>query len=181
MNAPLLSLEIRLEPDIVLTRQRARQIAMLLGFPLLDQTRIATAGSEVARSAFEYAGGGRVAFLLESCPPPGGPMRGMQRGLGVRDLPTIMQGRAAQSDSGPELLGARRLMDRFDIEPVPGGGVTIAMAKSLPKRTAAFTTHDLARISAELARNVPSGLLEELQLQHQELPRTLASVAQREV
>ena len=59
MNLPLLTLEIRLEPDVVLARQRARQIAGLLGFAPLDQTRIATAVSEIARNAFQYAGGGR--------------------------------------------------------------------------------------------------------------------------
>ena len=48
----ILTLEIRLEVDVVLTRQRARQIAGLLGFPLLDQTRIATAASEIARNAW---------------------------------------------------------------------------------------------------------------------------------
>ena len=65
MSLPLLTLEIRLEPDVVLARQRARQIAGLLGFPPLDQTRIATAVSEIARNAFQYAGGGKVEFLVE--------------------------------------------------------------------------------------------------------------------
>ena len=68
---PLLTLEVRLEPDIVLARQRARQIAGLLGFAQLDQTRIATATSEIARNAFQYAGGGRVEFLVELGPPRG--------------------------------------------------------------------------------------------------------------
>ena len=46
-------------------RQRARQIAGLLGFEAQDQTRIATAVSEIARNAFRYAGGGEVEFALE--------------------------------------------------------------------------------------------------------------------
>ncbi len=57
MSMPLLNLEIRAEVDIVLARQRARQIAALLGFAPLDQTRIATATSEIARNTVQYAGG----------------------------------------------------------------------------------------------------------------------------
>jgi anti-sigma regulatory factor (Ser/Thr protein kinase) len=50
-------------------RQRSRQIAALLAFDVHDQTRIATAVSEIVRNAFEYAGGGRVEFLLQEHPP----------------------------------------------------------------------------------------------------------------
>ena len=51
-------------------REQARQIAGLLGFTLMDQTRIATAVSEIARNAFQYAGGGKVEFLIKSEPVP---------------------------------------------------------------------------------------------------------------
>ena len=64
-SKPVLSMEIRLEHDVVLVRQRARQIAGLLGFETQDQTRIATAVSEVARNAFQYAHSGKVEFLVE--------------------------------------------------------------------------------------------------------------------
>ena len=62
MNMPLMNLELRIEADIVLARQRARQIAALLGFAQLDQARISTATSEIVRNAIQYAGGGRVEF-----------------------------------------------------------------------------------------------------------------------
>jgi anti-sigma regulatory factor (Ser/Thr protein kinase) len=58
MTPALLSLGIRDEHDVVLARQRARQIAALLSFDTQDQTRIATAVSEFARNAFNYARGG---------------------------------------------------------------------------------------------------------------------------
>ena len=60
----LLSLSIRYEQDVVLARQRARRLAELLGCDGQDQTRIATAVSEIARNAFTYAGGGKVEFQL---------------------------------------------------------------------------------------------------------------------
>ena len=68
MALPLLRMEIRHEHDVVLVRQRARQIAAALKFDSQDQTRIATALSEVARNAFQYAGGGLVEFQIETPP-----------------------------------------------------------------------------------------------------------------
>ena len=69
MTFKILTLEIRYEQDVVLTRQRTRQIAELLGFNVTEQTRIATAVSEIARNAFQYAGGGRVEFGVEGIIP----------------------------------------------------------------------------------------------------------------
>ena len=60
MRWPLFSVRIEREDDVVAARQRARSIAEKLGFTLQDQTRIATAVSEIARNAYSYAGGGRV-------------------------------------------------------------------------------------------------------------------------
>ena len=65
MTWPIVTLPIETESDVVAVRQRARGIAELLGFERQDQTRIATAVSEIARNAFNYAGGGRAEFLIE--------------------------------------------------------------------------------------------------------------------
>jgi CheY-like chemotaxis protein len=62
MNARLLLVALEREPDIVLVRKRTRRVAELLGFDRQDRTRITTAVSELARNAFEYAGGGRAEF-----------------------------------------------------------------------------------------------------------------------
>ena len=62
---PIITLQSETEGDIVAVRQRARRIAELLGFESQEQTRIATAVSEIARNAFVYAGGGRAEFTLE--------------------------------------------------------------------------------------------------------------------
>ena len=58
MTLNLFSIDIRLENDVVLARQKARTIAAALKFEAQDQTRIATAVSEIARNTFQYAGGG---------------------------------------------------------------------------------------------------------------------------
>ncbi|MFZ3309965.1 MAG: histidine kinase, partial [Xanthobacteraceae bacterium] len=62
MTWPIVTLPIDTESDVVTVRQRARRIAELLGFERQDQTRIATAVSEIARNAFGYAGRGRAEF-----------------------------------------------------------------------------------------------------------------------
>src|SRR4029453_15457692 len=70
MNLPLLSVTVPREGGGVLARQRPRAITRLLGFDVQDQTRLATATSEIARNAFEYAKGGQVDFVLEGRTPP---------------------------------------------------------------------------------------------------------------
>jgi hypothetical protein len=70
VSLAILSLAVRHEHDVVAARQRARQIAHLLDFDVQDQTRIATAVSEIARNAFTYAGGGKVDFLVEGKTSP---------------------------------------------------------------------------------------------------------------
>ncbi len=174
MSVSLLNIEVRLEADIVLARQRARQIAALLGFTQLDQTRIATATSEIVRNAVQYAGGGRVEFLLESNATQALLIRIRERGMGIKDLQTILDGQYdSPSGLGIGITGARRLMDRFEIESESGNGVVVVMGKFLPSRVNAISPQDLSRLSAELARHAPRGLLEELQQQNQELLNAL--------
>src|SRR4051794_18708212 len=181
MTVRILTLEIRQESDLVLARQRARQIAGLLGFPLLDQTRIATATSEIARNAYQYAGGGRAEFLIEPEAPQSLVVRVLERGPGIEDLHAVLDGDYVSSTGlGLGIIGARRLMDRFEIVTTPGGGATVSMAKALPRRSTQLAPHELSRISAELAKNAPQGLLDELRLQNQELIRTLQELRDRQ-
>jgi signal transduction histidine kinase/CheY-like chemotaxis protein len=181
MNMRILTLEIRLEGDVVLTRQRARQVAALLGFPPLDQTRIATAASEIARNAFQDAGGGTVQFLVEPDPPPSLVIHVRERGPGIENLQALLDGPlAATTGTGIGLLGARRLMDRFEIVAAVGVGASIIMGKSLPKRGTAISPRELSRVSAELARHAPQGMLDELQQQNQELIQTLQELRDRQ-
>ena len=63
-STPLLTVSLLDEADVVTARQRARQLSAELGFPTQDQVRIATAVSEIARNAYQYAQGGKVEFGL---------------------------------------------------------------------------------------------------------------------
>jgi signal transduction histidine kinase len=178
---PLLTLELRSEHDIILARQRARQIAGLLGCAQLDQTRIATATSEIARNAHQYAGGGRVEFLVASGPPAALVIRILERGPGIRDLQAIIEGRyVSPTGLGVGMAGAQRLMDEFAVESAAGSGAAVVMAKRLPHRVGPPTPQELARVAAELARDAPKGLLEELRQQNQELLDALQELRERQ-
>jgi signal transduction histidine kinase/CheY-like chemotaxis protein len=180
MDKRLINLEVRLEPDVVHARQRARQVAALLGFPPLDQTRIATAASEIVRNAYQDAGGGRVEFALSPGPPTQLLIRVRERGRRHADLSLILDGRYDATAMGLGLLGAKRLMDDVKVTSEPNGGLVVCIAKDLPARKGPLTTAELAAISQELARQRPEGLLEELQVQNQELLRALQELRDRQ-
>src|SRR5215813_4910377 len=123
MKSAILTADLRSERDVALIRQRARQIAGLLGFEPRDQTRIATAVSEIARNAFQYAGGGRVEFAAAEQPRPVLTVRISDRGPGVKDLQAVLDGRyTSPTGMGVGLTGARRLMDHFRIDSAAGKG-----------------------------------------------------------
>src|SRR5208282_2166475 len=118
MAGTILTLAIACERDTVAARQRARQIARLLGFEAQDQTRISTAVSEIARNAFNYAGGGRVEYMIEGrVAPQLFLIKVTDSGTGIRDLMSVLEGTyQSQTGMGLGIVGARRLMDQFQIE-----------------------------------------------------------------
>ena len=134
MMSTILSLAIKYEHDVVAARQRARQIAWLLGFESQDQTRIATAVSEIARNAFTYAGGGRVEFAVEGRTAPQlFTVNVIDHGPGIAELPRILGGQyTSPTGMGIGILGARRLMDNFVITSGPGKGTVATLTKILP-------------------------------------------------
>jgi signal transduction histidine kinase/ActR/RegA family two-component response regulator len=179
---PLLTLTIQHEHDVVAARQRARQVAELLGFDAQDQTRVATAVSEVARNAFEYAGGGRVEFALES----GGKTQALavrvkDDGPGIAHLERVLAGQyQSPTGLGLGLVGARRLMDECEIESAPGRGTEVRMKKAFPRRAPPVAAARVAEVAEQLARQQPQSPFEEVQGQNRELLRLLAELRQRQ-
>jgi anti-sigma regulatory factor (Ser/Thr protein kinase) len=96
MPLPIVTMTIETEGDVVAVRQRARRVAELLGFDRQDQTRIATAVSEIARNAFIYAGGGRAEFIVETKSPQLFRIRISDRGKGIANLQAILDGQYQQ-------------------------------------------------------------------------------------
>lgn len=119
------------ESDIVFARQRAAQLAKKLGMGLLDQTKIATATSELARNIVRYANPGEV-FIEEV---DNGICIGLRltfkdAGPGIPDIPTAMQdGYTTSKGMGLGLSGAKRLVNEFEINSQVGVGTTIVLKK----------------------------------------------------
>jgi signal transduction histidine kinase len=178
---PLTTHEIRYEQDVVLARQRARQVAAAVGLDTQEQARVATAVSELARNAFQYAGGGKVEFWLVAAGGRGQlTCRVVDAGPGIADVEGVLAGRVpSQSGLGLGLAGARRLADAMRVESTPGGGTVVELAKLLPAGTVASA--ELAeRVGAELARRRPSDPIDEIREQNQELLRTLEALRARQ-
>jgi signal transduction histidine kinase/DNA-binding response OmpR family regulator len=174
MTGPLLTVQVRYEDDIVNARQRARHIAMLLGFDPTEQTRIATAVSEIARNAYAYGGGGRVEYAIEgSAAPQLLIVRVIDQGPGIANLDDVLGGRyKSPTGMGLGIVGSRRLMDQFSLESSPRG-TAVSLKKILPRRAKLFTASELSKLSEALATHRPTGPVEEVQQQNQELLRTL--------
>jgi signal transduction histidine kinase len=174
----LLNVRIEREIDIVTARQRARQLAGLVGFDHQDQIRIATATSEITRNAFQYAGGGHVEFALD--PEPDQALfivRVRDKGPGMRDLDSILEGRyKSQTGMGLGILGTRRLMDRFTIESAPDRGTTVTFAKALRATVARLDIQQITLLSEQLVREGPGNAIDELQLQNKELLTALETL-----
>ncbi|MEA3176904.1 MAG: hypothetical protein QOI59_427 [Gammaproteobacteria bacterium] len=182
MNRSLLTVAIRYEQDVVIARQRARQIAALLGFEGQDQTRIATAVSEIVRNAFRYAKSGRVEFALEGLSTPQLLLiRVQDQGPGIPNLTHIMSGDYRSSTGmGMGILGAHRLMDQVEIKSSPTGGTDVLLKMILPPRAPLVTAAAFNQIVKDLTSKPPVGALEEIQEQNRELVRTLGELRERQ-
>lgn len=175
----LLKLSLQNDHDVVAARQRARHIAVLLGFNNLDQVRIATAVSEIARNAFRYAGGGSVEFFVDAAPVSALQIRISDQGAGIGNLQQILDGHYQSSTGmGMGILGTLRLMDSCHIDTQPSG-TTVLLSKSLPPLFA-VDQRSLERLAGELAALLPTDAFAEVQRQNQELMQTLADLRGRQ-
>lgn len=126
-------IEIRSDDDIIASRTAAKAMAREAGFSLVDQTKIATAISELTRNIVKYAGEGLLLLTqIES-----GPRRGLEiicedRGPGIEDIDQAMtDGFSTGNGLGMGLSGAKRLMDEFEVTSAKGQGVRVVARKWL--------------------------------------------------
>ncbi len=170
MREVLLTVRIANEQDVVMVRQRADQIAGELSFSRADATRIATAVSEIARNALQYAGGGKVEFVATDDHERGRlDIFVSDSGGGIQDLGAILEGRYQSSSGlGLGIVGSRRLMDELDIE-TSKEGTTIRLTRWLPEDAPALSPERTASLVRELTRGRPRSPIEEIQRQNQEL------------
>lgn len=122
-------LDIRQQADIVTARQEGRRLAQELGFGLADQTRIATAISELTRNVIQYADRGTVTLkAIRADRKDGLEVVVADEGPGIEDVERVMQqGYSTSGGLGVGLPGARRLMHEFEIVSWPGRGTTVTI------------------------------------------------------
>lgn len=125
---------IRREDDIVLSRQRAREVAKRLGFGAVDQSRIATAVSELARNVVRYANDGQGEVTIRELPADvrriGIEIVVADDGPGITDLELAMRdGFTSGGGMGMGLPGTKRLMDEMEIDSGPGRATIITIRK----------------------------------------------------
>ena len=125
------TVEVRASNDVARVRQVVRSWAVEAGFSLVDQTKMVTAASELARNTFEHGGGGvaHVQLLTD------GGRRGVRlicqdRGPGIPDVQVALRdGYTTGTGLGLGLGGARRLVNEFAIETTVGAGTTVTITR----------------------------------------------------
>jgi serine/threonine-protein kinase RsbT len=125
------TLEIRSSADVVAVRQAARALAERVGFSLVDQTKLVTAASELARNTIDYGGGGSVHLeLVENGVRRGVRLTFEDQGPGISDITMALKdGYTTGHGLGLGLGGARRLVNDFNIESSPGTGTRVMIAR----------------------------------------------------
>ena len=166
----LLNLALDNDQDVVLVRQRARQVSQLLGFSQQDQVRIATAVSEAARGACQLRFGGRAVFQLRD----GGRGQQLEVTVAAGPGPGAELPHALPQDA---VVTAHRLMDQCE---VAAGAASITMAKALPPQDYIDGAR-LLELGNQLAKDSPvANTYLEVHLQNRELAATLAELRERQ-
>jgi serine/threonine-protein kinase RsbT len=125
------TMPVRTSDDVVRVRQAVRARAVGVGFSLVDQTKIVTAASEIARNTVDYGGGGTARIEMVR----NGQRRGVRltftdQGPGIADLTMALKdGYTTGSGLGLGLSGAKRLCNEFDVRSAPGQGTVVTLAR----------------------------------------------------
>lgn len=122
---------VRLEQDVVLARQTARKLATEVGMRLVEQTKLVTAVSELARNTLVYGRGGDMDWqVLEDIGRVGVRLSFRDQGPGIPDVRlALTDGWTSGGGLGLGLTGARRLVDEFDLQTAPGEGTCVTITR----------------------------------------------------
>ena len=125
------TLSIKSSDDVVRVRQQARARAVEIGLGLVDQTKIVTAASELARNTVDYGGGGTVRMqILQDGGRKGLRLIFEDRGPGIADIELALKdGYSTGGGLGLGLSGAKRLSSEFAIESKPGEGTRVTITR----------------------------------------------------
>ena len=123
--------EIRTVQDVVLVRQLVRELALVAGFSLVDQTKLVTAASELARNTLTHGRGGQVRVeAINDGNRRGVRVRFEDQGPGIPDVKEALRdGFSTGGGLGLGLGGARRLCHDFEIDSSPGHGTRVTITR----------------------------------------------------
>ncbi|MGZ8938956.1 MAG: sensor histidine kinase [Limisphaerales bacterium] len=177
----IIQIQVRSPADVVLVRQRAQAIAELAKFDSIKQTSFATAISEIARNAIQFANEGRVAFAIESY----GNLHFLtasviDQGPGIREV--ISKGGVWDRSivfEGHGINSARKLVKQFSINCPPEGGTIVKLGLRFPPGFL-VGTELVMHWSGKLSAQKPRNLLEEMHHRNQELVATLEALQVKE-
>ncbi|MGA2113791.1 MAG: anti-sigma regulatory factor [Bryobacteraceae bacterium] len=124
-------MEIRRSDDIALVRQAVRKKSIALGFGLVDQTKVVTASSELARNTLDYGGGGAANIeIVENDTRTGLKITFVDQGPGIPDLDlALSDGYTTGNGMGLGLGGAKRLSHGFELWSKPGEGTRVSILR----------------------------------------------------
>ena len=123
-------LPVKAEPDVVTARRRVREVSSQIGFSLVDQTKVVTAASELARNTIIYGGGGTMKVETLNGPRSGLRLTFEDKGPGIADISMALRGGfTTGSGLGLGLGGAKRLVNEFEIDSRVGEGTRITITR----------------------------------------------------
>ena len=125
------ALPVRTEPDIVMARQAVRRMTQELGFSIVDQTKMVTAASELARNTVIHGRGGTMQWeILRDGERKGLRLRFADEGPGIANISLAMtDGWTTGSGLGMGLSGSKRLVNEFHIESQPDHGTRVTITR----------------------------------------------------
>jgi serine/threonine-protein kinase RsbT len=131
MVSKKVDLPIAAQEDVVTVRQTTRLLAVEAGLSLIDQTKVVTAASELARNTLIYGGGGAATIeIVKELPKQGLRLTFEDKGPGIPDLDRAMQdGYTSGSGLGLGLGGSKRLSSEFSIESKVGVGTRVVITR----------------------------------------------------
>jgi serine/threonine-protein kinase RsbT len=130
MGPESLDIPIKVEDDIVRARVAGRDMCRELGLSEINQVKIATAISELARNIFHYAKTGNISLRRLAPPRPGIEIIAIDRGPGIPNMTLVLSGQyKSKTGMGKGLFGTKRLVDFFDVDTGPNKGTRITLRK----------------------------------------------------
>lgn len=168
--------------DGITTRQKSKEMAKLLGFDKHEQVRIATAVSESIRISQNYLGEGQVLFFLGD--NNNKPMFMIK--VNSYQIANLKGNKNLKEDKNYKLRlesaikSAELLVDKFEIEDIPGEGLSVLLGKYLPKASLAMTKEEFNEIIETINDKEPQNQLEYIRQQNQEILNTIIELKKKQ-